>query len=176
MEGWVSILFFTLYILNNVIKIIADANWCHIEGRCGVFKRDDLLKSAKTFEITSNNCENLPKKKLPLRQDERPRGPIRGQCGRWTDAGSPAEEIHSHKTSTEGGNLTSDTRGAGLVRLWPGSDSTSHLFLGRPMAALRSGRPRRTGAVDPRVRVSGRGANMNHAQYVGVQDHWCGLG
>ncbi len=28
-------------------------------------------------------------------------------------------------------------------------------------------------AVDPGVWVGGRGANMNHAQYVGVQEQWC---
>lgn len=66
MEGRVSISFFAFYILNNVIKIVADTNWSynevHYTIRCSVFKLDDLLKSAKTFEITSNNCENLPKK------------------------------------------------------------------------------------------------------------------
>lgn len=53
MEGRASISFFTFYILNNAIKLIADANWCYSEVHCSVFKLDDL---------TSNNCENLPQK------------------------------------------------------------------------------------------------------------------
>lgn len=51
------------------------------------------------------------------------------------------------------------------------------LFLSQPSNGCAGLRPaEESQAVDPKVWVSGRGANMNHSKHVGVQEHWCGLG
>lgn len=86
----------------------------------------------------------------------------------------PAGKIPSHKTSTEGGNLASDTRGVGRIGLWPGSGSTGRLlpavqWLRHALVCRGENKTKqKEGGGSQGPGVGGRGANMNHAECVGV--------